>query len=246
MSGDWTLTHGDCLDTLSGMASLADKSVDHVICDPPYGPQVDANYMTTVGKGPVSRGGKIVRRRLGIGVADESLIQGLAFHAGRLARRWVLVWTDEETAHAWRVALVGAGLQYLRTGWWLKTDPTPQFTGDRPATPGEVVVICHADAKRAWNGGGKAGVWIAPTVKGTSNDRVHPTQKPLALMESLIRDFTDPGELVLDPFAGSGTTGVACRRMGRRFVGWERDAKYHAIAERRIGSAREQLTLGVG
>lgn len=73
--------------------------------------------------------------------------------------------------------------------------------------------------------------------------RVHPTQKPLALMAALVRDFTDPGDLVCDPFAGSGTTGVACRRMGRRFIGWERDPKYHAIATRRIGAAREQMDL---
>ena len=77
---------------------------------------------------------------------------------------------------------------------------------------------------------------------------LHTTQKPLDLLEALGADFTDPGELVLDPFAGSGTTGVACRRLGRRFIGWERDAKYAAIAEKRIAGTREQLRFfdGVG
>jgi len=65
--------------------------------------------------------------------------------------------------------------------------------------------------------------------------------KPPALMESLVRDFTDPGELICDPFAGSGTTGVACLRLGRRFIGWERDPKYHAVAVKRLRAAREQL-----
>jgi len=64
-------------------------------------------------------------------------------------------------------------------------------------------------------------------------------------MEALIRDFTDPGEVVLDPFSGSGTTGVACKRLGRAFIGWERDLKYHAIAERRIRDAKEQLEIGM-
>jgi site-specific DNA-methyltransferase (adenine-specific) len=67
-------------------------------------------------------------------------------------------------------------------------------------------------------------------------------------MESLVRDFTDPGELVCDPFAGSGTTGVACLRLGRRFVGWEKDERYFRVAVKRLTAAREQLRLfeGVG
>ncbi len=80
-----------------------------------------------------------------------------------------------------------------------------------------------------------------PAVAGET--RVHTTQKPLALMEALVRDFTDEGETVLDPFTGSGTTGVACKRLGRSFIGWERDPKYHAIAEKRIAGAREQMRL---
>ena len=79
--------------------------------------------------------------------------------------------------------------------------------------------------------------------KGKTNLRVHPTQKPEWLIESLVRDFTDPGELVCDPFAGSGTTGVACKRLGRRFLGWEKDPDFHAIAEKRLANTQEQLGL---
>jgi DNA modification methylase len=71
------------------------------------------------------------------------------------------------------------------------------------------------------------------------------TEKPLPLMESLVRDFTDPGDLILDPFAGSGTTGVAAIRLGRRFIGWEKDPKYHTIAVKRLTAAREQRELGM-
>ena len=94
----------------------------------------------------------------------------------------------------------------------------------------------------SWNGGGKHGVYIVP-VSQARDDRSHPTEKPIELMEKLIRDFTDPGDLILDPFAGSGTTGVATIRLGRRFIGWERDPKYHAIAVKRLTAAREQLEL---
>ena len=90
-------------------------------------------------------------------------------------------------------------------------------------------------------------VWNIPIIP-TWAHRDHKNEKPVALMEKCLRVFTSPGELVCDPFAGSGTTGVACLRLGRRFVGWERDPKYHAIAVKRLTQAREQLRMfeGVG
>jgi site-specific DNA-methyltransferase (adenine-specific) len=74
----------------------------------------------------------------------------------------------------------------------------------------------------------------------------HPTQKPLAVIEPLIRASSRVGDVVLDPFAGSGTTLVAAKRLGRRAIGWERNPKYHAIAVKRIAAAREQMGLWVG
>jgi len=71
----------------------------------------------------------------------------------------------------------------------------------------------------------------------------HPTQKPVALAAHFIRLHTRPGDLVLDPFMGSGTTGVACVQTGRRFIGCEIDEGYYRIAERRIAEARAQLPL---
>jgi site-specific DNA-methyltransferase (adenine-specific) len=72
---------------------------------------------------------------------------------------------------------------------------------------------------------------------------VHPTVKPLALMSWLVKLACPPGGVVLDPFAGSGTTGVACVQTGRRFIGVEMDAGYHEIAQRRIAAARAELPL---
>jgi site-specific DNA-methyltransferase (adenine-specific) len=67
-----------------------------------------------------------------------------------------------------------------------------------------------------------------------STNRVHPTQKPVALMEYLIKTYTNEGELVLDFTMGSGTTGVACKNLGRDFIGIEMDDKYFDIAKKRI------------
>ena len=72
---------------------------------------------------------------------------------------------------------------------------------------------------------------------------LHPTQKPVALMEYLIRTYTNEGDVVLDNTMGSGTTGVAARKTGRRFIGIERDPKYFAIAKQRIESANENKAV---
>lgn len=76
---------------------------------------------------------------------------------------------------------------------------------------------------------------------GRNIKRVHPTQKPVKLMEMIITDFTKPGDVVLDPFMGSGTTGVACMRMGRRFIGVEVDQKHFDTAVERLKQETSEM-----
>lgn len=73
--------------------------------------------------------------------------------------------------------------------------------------------------------------------------KLHPTQKPVALLEWLIATYTNPGDTVLDPVMGSGTTAVACARLGRHFVGIEKDATYFEVASKRIADERARLGL---
>ncbi len=81
-------------------------------------------------------------------------------------------------------------------------------------------------------------IWRIPSLKGNSREKAgHPSQKPLALMERIVAAGSRPGDLVVDPFAGSGTTGVAAVRLGRRFLGVERDPAFAALARRRIAGA---------
>lgn len=242
----WTLTHGDCLDPVTGLVSLADRSVDHVICDPPYSEHTHSKQW--IGAALTDGGAKRVKTAhagLGFDAITEVQAQAVITHAARVVRRWVLLFSDLEGAELWRAVGLATPLEYVRTCIWDKVDGAPQFTGDRPAAGAECFLLFHHPGKKRWNGGGRRNVWHVP-VNGERGAKPHPSTKPLDLMTALVRDFTDHGETILDPFAGSGTTGVAAIQNGRRFIGWERDARYHAVASKRLGEAREQPGLALG
>ena len=76
--------------------------------------------------------------------------------------------------------------------------------------------------------------------KKTNGEKVHPTQKPIELMEKFILDSTEKGDTILDTFAGSGTTGVACINTGRKFIGMELDDNYFDIAKQRLATALQE------
>ena len=233
MTGEgWTLHLGDCI---AGLATLGDKSVDHVICDPPYGERTHTNHRVGATRAHKGISASPSRSKdIGFAPLTAEQMRGCAEQFARVVRRWSIMFCEIEQGSDWRLELERAELDYVRTGAWVKPGSTPQFSGDRPAAGFEAIVIAHAKGRKRWNGGGKHGLWTHPIVKPQCGDRLHTTQKPLALMKELIEDFTSPGDLILDPFAGSGTTGVAARMLGRRFIGWELSPAYHAIACRRL------------
>jgi site-specific DNA-methyltransferase (adenine-specific) len=237
---NWTLHLGDCLE---GMATLADGSVDHVITDPPY----EAEAHTLQRRTPLGNGhgkSKAEDKPLDFEPITPELRFDSSSAFGRLVRRWVLVFCQAEAVGEWRFDLSAARLKWKRSCIWVKPDAQPQLTGDRPGTGYESIACAHAlGARSRWNGGGSVGVFTANRNHVGSRPSHHMSEKPLALMETLISLFTDPGDLILDPFAGSGTTGVAAIRLGRRFIGYEKDPKYHAIAVKRLEAAREQMTI---
>lgn len=227
----WVVAQGDCL---AGMAELEAKSVDHVITDPPYSEHTHAKQwvgaaLTADGKARVSTNWS----GLGFAHLTEEQARTAAQQFARLAKRWVLVFSDIEGIHLWRSSLLEAGLDYVRTCIWDKVDGAPQFTGDRPAAGCEAIVCAHQPGAKRWNGGGRRNVFRV-AVNGQRGDKPHPSTKPLPLMCELLELFTDPGELILDPFAGSGSTGVAARKLGRSFLGFELSEEYAAIARRRV------------
>jgi len=252
----WTMHLGDCLDVMPTL-----ERVDHVITDPPYSEHVHSKSRT--GRGRVlhsvvpregGRGSKQVTYRCSHGRANELGFDALtadvrsacAVEFARLSRRWVLAFSNVEMCHEWAGDLESAGLDYVRTLAWVKLAATPQFTGDRPAAGFETITLVHPKGRKRWNGGGRQGVYshrVAGNQPGGDGLRVHTTQKPEDLMLDLVRDFTDPGETILDAFAGSGTTGVACLRLGRNFIGIERDEKYFALACERLRAEESGSTL---
>ncbi len=223
----------------SGLPSLADKSIDVIITDPPY-----SEYVHTRSRG--SSPGSVAKRARGViqsraldfDYLTPDVMHLAAYHFGRITKRWVLVFCAVEDSQAWALALRLGGLEYVRTMAWVKEGGTPQFTGDRPAAGFEAIVLAHPPGKKRWNGGGRPGVYRVPIAHESVR---HSAQKPIALMEALVRDFTEHGELILDPFAGACTTGVAAKRTGRRFVGMEKDPRWFRVGARRLLRTREQL-----
>ena len=203
--------------------------VDHVITDPPYTPLTHASAKT-------SRGGKVVKL-IDFEPMDLPVIRRVLVEAA--PRRWVIATVDNIHAGA-LLSEPPSGLKGVRFGAWVKPSYTPQMTGDRPAQGWEAVAILHrAGVRTRWNGGGRSAVWTCNPEKAGH----HSTGKPIALLSAFLADFTDSGEVVLDPFAGSGSTAVAAARLGRRSVSVELDERHAETAARRLDRVFAQGTL---
>lgn len=220
-----TIYNGDCLDILPDLGP-----VDHVMTDPPYSDDTHSGART--GKSEKS----------------EVLVDFASTQAADIARtlslirlkRWAVLTCD------WQHVLPlkehpPVGWRFVRHGAWVKPNGTPQFTGDRPAQGWEAVAIFHAgvSGRMRWNGGGLPAVWTYLKVAG-----YHPTGKPESLLLDWVRQFTDAGETILDPFMGSGTTLVAAKRLGRKAIGIEREEKYCEVAAKRLQQDALPLEMG--
>lgn len=243
-----TLHHSRWEDVLPG---LLDGSVDHVITDPPYSEKthksVRSRRMSANDHG--GRYGADVRRVVNLGfdyLTDEERAAA-AVEFARLAQRWILTFSDVETCHLWREDLEGSGLDYVRTMAWHRLGGAPQFSGDRPGVAFEVITVAHPKGRKRWNSGGKRGHYSHAIVldRGRDKVRVHATQKPEPLMAELIGDFTDPGDLILDAYAGSGTTGVVAKRAGRRAILIEKDERNCESIATRLEKVEPALTQHV-
>ena len=227
-----TLYHGDCREVL---ASFDERSVDCVITDPPYSERTHRNATSNkAGERDHALSGE-----RGFSSWTEDDLRGLLASLGRVTRRWVVATLDYHHA----VAFDGdppEGLRVLRLGVWVKTNPTPQISGDRPAQGWESIAYMHrADERPTWNGGGRHGNFVSPIAPPEG----HPTAKPLPMVADWVRLFSNPGDTVLDPFVGSGTTLRAAKDEGRKVIGVELEERYCEIAAKRL--AQDTLFGGV-
>ncbi len=169
---------------------------------------------------------RIVSRLRGLGLTSDDIAEAL---------QWPLATTEKSKPKP---------KSYVRSGIWYKPNSMGQLTGDRPAAAYEGLAIMHSpDTKKSWNGRGSYALWASDepldmlACNGTRGEKErHPNQKPLALCLDLVAKFTQPGDLILDPFCGSGRIGEAALLLGRRYVGLERDPVWVERAFSRLSS----------
>jgi DNA methylase len=227
--------HCDWRDPDRGLVALG--PVDHLFADPAFDPHVHAMART-------NSGGLASKVDLEFAPITEDERHALCLAAAATVRRFVIVHSDFESVGRWRDAMEANGIEYLRTGVWLKIGAMPQMSGDRPAASAEAIVIGHATRngkpiRKRWNGGGGFAEYRYPVPHRKGR---HKTEKPVPLLERLVDDFTDHGELIADTHLGSGTSLVAAIRRGRRGVGWERQERWALVAAKRAAAAREQFS----
>lgn len=217
----WQIIHGDCLEVMRGMEA---GSVDAVVTDPPYG----IDYQSARRIDPMERLAKIAN--------DKTPCVGWLLDAFRVSRDTgrLLCFCRWDVAEAFRVAIDGAAYSIMGQIVW---DRQHHGMGDLSATPAP----CHdtiwyaTRGRYEFRGTRPRSIISVPRLGGS--ELTHPTEKPVPLMQTLVESYSTPGDTILDPFMGSGTTGVACVETGRNFIGIEINEDYCNIARKRIAEA---------
>lgn len=245
-----TVYHGDMSAVIAHVGL-----VDVVITDPPYTEHVQSNIRSVDTSGPVRvRKWKPNFEPLG-GFEHVPLLLGAA-------KRWCLAFCALESFGDYRNSSGGDWKKkgsYVRSGVWRKKQAAPQLSGDRPANSCEGIAIMHHrphEGRIHWNGHGKHAYWshaeddtsaivaFNPLEISSPQDffehgreraeKRHPTQKPHSLMLELVGLFSDPGELILDPYCGSGATGAAALELGRRVILADNDREWAEFTANRM------------
>lgn len=228
------LFQGDCLEL---MPRLAPASVDLVLCDLPYGVTARNAWDAVIPFAPLWAEYNRVGRGAVVLTATQPFAAALLM-SNPAAFKYEWVWRKQQGT-----GFLNAKKQPLRSHEQVLVFYRAQPTYNPQMTEGTAYKRSKARAEVASTDYGKhvdinreKGPERYPlTIVEFNTERgYHPTQKPVALMEYLIRTYTNPGDTVLDNCMGSGTTGVACVRTGRKFIGIEKDEIYFKIAEKRI------------
>ena len=251
---------GDCV---AEMAKIPAASVDLVFADPPYNLQLQGDL-----KRPDDSRVDAVDDdwdKFSSFAAYDDFTRAWLTACRRAMKPNATLWVIGSYHNIYRVGalLQDLGFWILNDIVWRKSNPMPNFRGRRFTNAHETLIWAAREAaKRDYTFNYEAlkagnddvqmrSDWFIPLctgeerLKGRDGKKLHPTQKPEALLGRVILAASRPDDLVLDPFCGTGTTGAVARRLGRRFIGIERDADYAAAATARIGAAEPlaQATL---
>lgn len=201
---------------------------DCLITDPPYSAHVHRSAVSQ------SKRGGARKRELGFDCLSP-VDRAITGEAAARVKRWSVIFSDVEGSSALRDSATESGAEYVRTLPWIRWS-MPQLSGDRPTTGLEHLLVLWGSqaGKKSWNGPGNLTHLANKCLRGEGK---HKAEKPLDLCLDLVSWFSSPGETVFDPFAGSGTIGLACKILGRGYVGLERDKGWAAFAAIRLVSA---------
>ncbi|MEQ5869593.1 site-specific DNA-methyltransferase [Sagittula sp. NFXS13] len=247
-----TIMSGDCIEMMN---SLPECSVDLIFADPPYNLQL---------RGDLHRpdNSKVDAvddhwDQFNSFAAYDSFTRDWLKAARRLLKPDGAIWVIGSYHNIFRVgaALQDAGYWILNDVVWRKSNPMPNFRGKRFTNAHETMIWAskaegakytfNYEALKALNEGVQMrSDWVLPICNGgerlkdDNGDKAHPTQKPQSLLHRVIVGSTNPGDVVLDPFFGTGTTGAVAKMLGRDFIGIEREDAYRKVAEKRIADIR--------
>jgi len=243
---------GDCIEVMN---SLPEGSVDLIFADPPYNLQLKGDLH----RPDNSRVNAVddAWDQFASFAAYDKFTQAWLGAARRLLKPDGAIWVIGSYHNIFRVgsALQNARFWILNDVIWRKTNPMPNFRGKRLTNAHETLIWAsrseaskytfNYEALKALNEGIQMrSDWLLPIctgherIKNAQGNKAHPTQKPESLLHRALLATTNPGDVVLDPFFGTGTTGAVAKMLGRDFIGIERDATYRAVAAKRISKVR--------
>src|SRR5688572_25509758 len=246
------ILHGDCIEILE---SLPENSVDLIFADPPYNLQLRNDlYRPNMTKVDAVTDGW--DRFDSFAEYDEFTLKWLS------ASRRVLndngtIWVIGTYHNIYRVGTVMQDLHFwiLNDIVFIKSNPMPNFRGVRFTNAHETLIWAQKKkgAKYTFNHQSMKALnddlqmrsdWYKPIATGKerikmNGKKAHSTQKPEALLYRIITASSNPGDVILDPFFGSGTTGAVAKKLGRNWIGIERDKKYIKVAQKRIDAVQE-------
>lgn len=214
------------------ITSLPAKSIDLILTDPPYCISKKTGFKSVI------NGENRFAVSMDFGQWDqiEVNLEDMAktFYGALRRGGTAIVWYDIWKSGRLKAAMESAGFKMIRLIIWQKTNPVPlNMRATYLSNSREMAVSGVKVGKPTFNSQYDSGIYEYPIPRHNGN-RMHPTQKPLYLFEDLVLKHSHQGDLVVDPFLGSGTTGVAAIRNSRRFAGCDLDNKYVKIARERI------------